>query len=99
MRHSTHNRSDIPPRGPVDSPTDGNDARALQGQVTVGAPHVADAEGPEEHEARRVDVGQLSSSKPFQLLEDGAAVLRGEGKEPEPRVRIPAIVIAQSEGS
>lgn len=58
---------------------------ASQSQITIGPPNLVDAKGSEEHEARRVHVGQLVAPKPLQLLDRGGLMLGSERKKLEPR--------------
>jgi len=68
---------------PRDLGADGKHPRSFQREITVRAPDLVDPELPEEHEARRVDIGQPVTAKALELPEHGLVVARVEREQPE----------------
>ena len=62
-----------------------HDARSFQRQIPISSPHLADSEGLEEHETRRVHVRQLVAAQALERLDDGGVMVRVEGQQGEPR--------------
>lgn len=61
-----------------------DDARSVDAQVAIGAPHLSNPKLREEDQGGSIDVGQFVATQAFELLQDGDMMRRVEGVQDQP---------------